>query len=121
TLRAAKLWPRERWWEASGWEEACILLAGFDCEKAIRWLADAQPWVAARCLAESGAEPNDRPALERWLRGRWLPRLTDLEREPQPAGGAAVGRALGRLDLDNRPGVGLTREGLPDIDWVHIR
>jgi hypothetical protein len=35
-----------------------------------------------------------------------------------------VGRALGLLDLDDRPGVGLVlsgpHEGLPDIDWVAI-
>jgi formylglycine-generating enzyme required for sulfatase activity len=46
--------------------------------------------------------------------------LTDIEREPAPEARAAVGRALGRLGLDDRKGVGLTPDGLPDIDWVEI-
>jgi len=49
----------------------------------------------------------------------WLPRLTDLESDPRPEARAAVGRALGRLRLDDRPGVGL-RDGLPAFEWCHI-
>ncbi len=52
------------------------------------------------------------------LRDLWLPRLTDLERDPEPAARAAVGRALGLVTLadgtplDNRPGVGVVvRDG----------
>ena len=31
-LTAETLWPRERWWQASGWEEAVVLAAGIDFE-----------------------------------------------------------------------------------------
>ena len=122
-LSADRLWPAEHWWERSGWEESAVLLAGLhsdDCTPVIRWLRDVQPEVAAQCILESGAALADRDALYRELHDAWLPRLTDIEREPAPEARAAIGRALGRLGLDDRKGVGLTPEGLPDIDWVEI-
>ena len=122
-LRAARLWPAERWWQRSGWEEAAVLYAGLyakDCTPVIRWLKDAQPEVAAQCILESGAEIADRVSLLRELHDAWLPRLTDIEGEPMPEARAAIGRALGRLGLDDRKGVGLGSDGLPDIDWVQI-
>ena len=130
-LAATTLWPTDRWWQRSGWEETVILLAGLygaDCTPVVRWLADANPEVAAQCIQRSGAHTLD--ATLEALRAAWLPRLTDLEHDPNPAARAAVGRALGsvRLNgqpLDNRPGVGLRydltqRRWLPDLDWVEI-
>jgi hypothetical protein len=120
---AADLWPPVRWWQRSGWEEAAVLLAGLfgeDCTLVIRWLKDAQPEVAAQCLETSGATVADHPALLPELHDAWLPRLTNCARDPAPEARAAIGRALGRLGLDDRKGVGLTADGLPDIDWVEI-
>ncbi len=129
-LAAADLWPVQRWWQRSGWEEATVLLAGIypeDCTLIIDWLADAQPWVAGQCLARSGARV---PAatLER-VRAAWTPRLSDLDRDPDPAARAAIGQALaveveGEM-LDTRPGVGVARDPktglwLPDIDWGDV-
>ena len=51
------------------------------------------------------------------LRAKWKPRLTS---DGQAEARAAVGRALGDLGLDDRVGVGLVKNGLPDIDWVKI-
>ena len=122
-MSARELWPREAWWERAGWEEACVLLAGFrsdDCGPIIRWLADTQPEVAAQCIEESGAEVGGRDALVEELHDAWMPRLADIDREPAPEARAAIGRALGRLNLDDRKGVGLRADGLPDIDWVEI-
>jgi formylglycine-generating enzyme required for sulfatase activity len=122
-LGADRLWPRARWWARSGWEEAAVLLAGLhsdDCTPVIRWLRDAQPEVAAQCLLDSGGALADREGLLRELHDTWLARLTDTGREPDPEARAAIGRALGRLGLDDRQGVGLTGEGLPDIDWVAV-
>ena len=117
---AAELWPPDRWWKRSGWEETAVLLAGFhgdDCGAIIRWLKDAQPEVAAQCIVESGAKIEGEEKLRRELQSAWLPRLAS---DPQPEGRAAVGRALGRLKLDNRKGVGLRAGGVPDIDWVKV-
>ncbi len=119
-VRAVELWPPDQWWRRSGWEETAVLLAGFqtsDCTGVIRWLADAQPEVAAQCIVESGADIADRPGVLRELQAAWMPRLLG---EQTPEGRAAVGRALGSLDLDNRKGVGVTVDGIPDIDWVEI-
>lgn len=127
--KAEALFPRESWWEPQGWEETLILLAGLysdDCLPVIEWLKDAQPEVAARCIAESGAYYPAEKLME--LRERWTPRLTDLKNDPSPKARAAVGRALGRLQLDgkpldNRKGVSVIETDgsvLPDIDWVEI-
>jgi len=120
TLAAGQLWPPDRWWERSGWEEAAVLLAGFHPAgnaEVIRWLAKAQPEVAAQCLLQSGVEPADKENLLGEWQKAWLPLLTDVKREPRPEARAAIGRALGRLGLDNRKGVGV-RDGIPEIDWV---
>jgi formylglycine-generating enzyme required for sulfatase activity len=131
SLEAARLWPTDRWWARSGWEEAAVLLTGLypeDGTPVLEWLMDANPEVAAQCAERSGTHVPD-ATLER-LREAWLSRLTDLENQPNPAARAAVGRALGSLrrhdqPLDTRRGVGLRfsldkKLWLPDIDWVEI-
>ena len=120
---AAALWHPNNWWQPNGWDEIAVLLAGIqadDCTPVIRWLAHAQPEVAAQCLEESGAAVANRTDLLRELQAAWLPRITGRQRDPQPEARAAVGRALGRLRLDKRIGVGCTSDRLPDIDWVAI-
>jgi formylglycine-generating enzyme required for sulfatase activity len=124
-LHASKLWLAEKWWERNNWEEATVLLAGLysdDCTKIINWIADVNPEVASACIQRSGA--NCPPGTLEDLKKRWLPRLTDLKRDPDPRARAAVGRALGATGLDARPGVGtkVDENGvvLPDIDWVKI-
>ena len=67
TLLIGGLWlawrvrpPRSAAVRAGGWQ--LVLLAGLyndDCTPVVDWLKDAQPEVAARCIAESGGE---RPA-----------------------------------------------------------
>lgn len=120
-LRAADIWPPDRWWQRANWEEVAILLAGLysnDCTPALDWFAAANPEVAAQCIARGGAHVP--PETLARYQSAWLPRLIDLTGDPQPQARAAVGRALGLLDLDNRPGVGLDENGLPDIEWVEI-
>ena len=121
------IWHIPTWWQPTNWEEATILLAGLysdDCTDVLMWLAEAQPELAARCIVESGAHTPEATKLR--LREMWLPRLTDLKRDPDVRARAAIGRALGRLSLsdgtplDNRPGVGFVIRGnwqIPDIIW----
>ena len=115
------IWPPESWWEPTGWEEAVILLAGLestDCSRVVNWLAEANPELAARCIVESDAFTPEPTKLA--LRDLWLPRLTDLKRDPDPKARAAVGRALGRvrladgMPLDNRAGCGLCGSRKPE-------
>ena len=140
TLNASELWPPERWWERTGWEETAILLAGLysdDCTPVLDWVATANPEVAAQCITRSGAHLPLETQIR--LRNQWLPRLTDLKAMPDPQARAAIGRAIGMLApingivMDTRKGVGsitpLPRragEGpgvraIPDIDWVQIK
>jgi len=119
-LLAGDIWQPQNWWQPNNWEEATILLAGLysdDCAPVLEWLAEAQPELAARCIVESGAYTPE--ATKVWLRDLWLPRLTNLKRDPDA-------RALGRVTLedgtplDNRSGVAfVARDGLkiPDIAW----
>jgi hypothetical protein len=125
-LIAAEFWPPERWWRASGWEEAVVLAAGMSPEAAhtvFQWLLPVNPEAAAACTRRSGVVFDDERL--RALRGRWLPQLTDGQAQPEPAR-AAIGRALGGVvlasgeALDNRRGVGLHGDGVPDIAWVEI-
>ncbi len=51
---------------------------------------------------------------------QWLPRMTDVVREPVANARAAIGNAMGYFGLDTRKGIGLRADGLPDIDWVKI-
>ena len=118
---AQDIWLSERWWQRTNWEEAAILLAGLysnDCTPVIDWVARGNPEVAAQCIVRSGAALAD--ATRERLRAAWLERLTDLRDEPSPLGRAAVGRALALTGWDNRRGVALTSEGLPDIEWIEI-
>ncbi|MBS1790904.1 MAG: SUMF1/EgtB/PvdO family nonheme iron enzyme [Acidobacteria bacterium] len=122
-LKASKLWPPDKWWERTNWEEAAILLAGLysdDCSPVVEWVAEANPEVAAQCVVRSGAGLAE--ATKERLRAKWISRLTDWKRE-KPEARAAVGRALGLTGWDNRKGVGvIVRDGvkLPDIDWIKI-
>jgi energy-coupling factor transporter ATP-binding protein EcfA2 len=126
---SAKLFfPAESWYRPQGWEETAIILAGTlgpaGAPGFVRWIADAQPSVALRCIQEAGIPgltvetmPDD---LRSWLRGRWL--NSWLAEEGRPAARAVVGRCLAYVG-DPRPGVGATSgndTGLPDIDWADI-
>jgi hypothetical protein len=122
---ASDFWPQSRWWQRSGWEVVAEIAAEA-CEgdvpaqlALIRWLALDHPGLAADVWLHI-----DRPALPPDLlsqtAAQWRPRLTDVVAEPAPAARAAIGRWLGLLDLDDRRGVGLGSDGLPDIDWVEF-
>lgn len=122
---AADFWPTDRWWERSGWEvvaeiaaESC---AGDTAAQVglIAWIAEANPEVAEQIWRHAGA-PALPATLLAHLSARWMPLMTDPARIPQARARAAIGRAMGRLGLDGRPGVGLRADGLPDIDWVRI-
>ena len=120
-LKATEIWKPDRWWERTNWEEATKLLAGLysdDCTPVVEWAAQANPEVAAQCIVLSGAGLAE--ATRKRLRDQWIPRLTDLKRDPDPKARAAVGRALGLTGWDNRKGVGIGPDNLPDFDWVEI-
>ncbi|MDP3281792.1 MAG: SUMF1/EgtB/PvdO family nonheme iron enzyme [Nitrosomonas sp.] len=122
---ANDFWPQATWWERSGWEVVAEIAAescGNDTEEQLRlitWLAQANPEVANTVWQHLGKISLPSEALST-IANQWLTRMTDIAQEPHPAARAAIGRALGWFGLDNRKGVGLRADGLPDIDWVKI-
>ncbi len=78
-------------------------------------------WLAGEVLEEVGlnraGETNLGLDLLRRVRGRLAKLLTAGALTPVER--AAAGVTLGRLG-DPRPGVGLTKDGLPDVDWISI-
>ena len=123
-LKATEIWKSDRWGERTNWEEAAILLAGLysnDCSRVVEWIAEANPEVAVQCFVRSGAALAE--ATKETLCDKWISRLTDLETDPEPQARAAIGRALGMLGWDSRPGVGVVEMNgvkLPDIEWIKI-
>lgn len=117
---ASEFWPYTQWWIPVGWEETSVLLAGLykdDPLAVLNWLRDTNPELAARCLVDGGIAVKE--TIRQSLIAAWLPRLTDL-REPVLAR-AAIGRALGLIGGDARPGVCLIGDnGLPVVEWCEI-
>ncbi len=123
-LQSNELWPENGWWQRSGWEVVAELIAELcespaELDRLIAWLAAANPDVAAEVWRKRGQTELNQTTLSS-IQAQWTQRLTDIEKEPEPPARAAIGRALARFDLDRRPGVGLTANGLPDIAWVEI-
>ncbi|MBX9895313.1 MAG: SUMF1/EgtB/PvdO family nonheme iron enzyme [Nitrosomonas sp.] len=122
---ARAFWPQANWWERSGWEVVAEIAAescGDDSEaqtRLITWLAQANPEVACAVWQHLGQIDLPHDVLS-GIADEWLPRMTDVTREPKPWARAAIGRALGYFGLDKRKGIGLRADGLPDIDWVKI-
>lgn len=78
-------------------------------EPLLEQLKSAEAFIVLLTQAERDAITDD-------LR----PRFTDPAYEPDPLRRVAFGRILGLLDMDDRPGMNLNADGLPDIDWVEI-
>ncbi len=125
--KASEIWRPGAWWNRTNWEVAAVLFTGLysdDCTKAVEWIAEANPEVAAQCVTRSGVGDTLSSATRERLRKQWIDRLTDLKRDPNPLARAAIGRALGLTGWDNRRGVGIGRNAngvtLPDIEWEEI-
>jgi formylglycine-generating enzyme required for sulfatase activity/energy-coupling factor transporter ATP-binding protein EcfA2 len=117
---ANRYWNTENWWEHNTkWDEAVILLAGMfenDCTVIVNWLGDANPNLAERCITESGAHVPESTLNS--LGKSWVQRLVNLKEEPGAL--ASIGRVTGKLNLDDRSGVGIVRN-IPDIQWCEIK
>jgi hypothetical protein len=116
-----EFWPEITWWEPQGWEETAIILAGVrdDPQGVARWIAPAQPEMAYQVLMECGIDvsldeiaPETRKALADGAKAKVV--------EKNPIGRASAYRVLGLVQADNRRGIDLRTDGVPDIDWVEI-
>ncbi|SKA84772.1 Formylglycine-generating enzyme, required for sulfatase activity, contains SUMF1/FGE domain [Thiothrix eikelboomii] len=116
---AAELWPPDQWWQPNGWEEAAKLAAEYEAEPQalLEWLVPAQPLLAYE-IAEQFNSLD--PALFAPFRANWQVAITDLENYPNPHERHAFSTLLGRFAWDQRFGIGLDAQGLPEIDWLEI-
>lgn len=120
---ATDFWPPARWWERNGWEVVAEIAAescagdGAAQRRLVAWLADANPELAEQVWRHTGASVLWAGVLDQ-ISARWMPLMIGSACQPQAR--VAIGRTLGRLGLDRRPGVGLRSDGLPDIVWVTI-
>ena len=121
---AGRYWPPDVWWERRGWEVVAEIAAESLNEQQalgsfIAWLASANLDLASAVWQQRDSPPLPENTL-RAIRTRWFERMTNIDETPHPYARAAIGRGLGRFGLDDRKGVGLRSDGLPDIDWVEI-
>jgi hypothetical protein len=97
-----------------------VLLAGIfapsegGAARVADWLVEIHPIIACRALLESEAQPP-KATVERVQKAL----VAAMTRDAPPIARAAAGRIINRLG-DPRRGVGLDKDGLPEIDWVLI-
>ena len=111
------LWPPDHWWEPQGWEEAAKLAVEYETNPVpfLQWLAAGNPKLAA----EIARDQHLNLALIKY-RQRWQSAITDTKKYPNPHERHAISTALAWLGWDDRFGIGLDNNGLPQIDWVEI-
>jgi formylglycine-generating enzyme required for sulfatase activity len=99
----------DNWWEPMGWDEAFILLTGSDEDPnfILTWFYEANPILAARCIAESGSEKRITDITKRKVRDYLFKELhnRDLSKNVR----SMVGQALNYIED--------TRNGILDFDW----
>lgn len=117
--QAQQIWLKANWWEANGWEEAAKLAAEYEAEPQalLEWLVPAQPLLAYEIAEQLNSLD---PALFTPFRANWQVAITDIENYPHPHERHTLSTLLGRFAWDQRFGIGLDAQGLPEIDWLDI-
>lgn len=122
-LKASEIWPSDRWWLPQGWEETVSLMVGartVNLREFLLWLRDSQPELAARCIRENPSQIANLQDFFEELKSVWTIWFLKASQQGKVFEAASLGRALGILGIDNRPGVGLDSSGLPDIEWCQV-
>ena len=114
---AAELWPPDQWWQPNGWEEAAKLAAEYEAEPSLflQWLAVGNPKLAAEI-----ALTQQTPEALLPFREEWQAAITDVVNYPNAKERHAISTGLAWLNWDQRFGIGLDAQGLPEIDWLEI-
>ena len=118
-LLASKIWRPDSWWKPTGWEEAARLAAEYETNvdrvEFVQWLAGANPKLAAEIVRDQqlGDALTD-------YREQWQEAITDITNYPNPYERHAISTTLAWMGWDDRFGIGLNTDNLPEIDWVEI-
>lgn len=117
--KASKIWLKDKWWEPNGWEVATELAFEYETDPIsfLNWLAEGQPTLAVKIAREQQVSGAD---LFVSYREQWQSAITDITNYPNPHERHAISTVLAWLGWDNRFGIGLDANNLPDIDWVEI-
>jgi serine/threonine protein kinase len=125
---ATEFFPPQNWWEPQGWEETAIILAGVrgrnGLTKVVKWIAEAQPELAIRCILESGLPgvtlDSIEPSLRKWLQVLWQKQFLNFDQPLQAR--AIIGQSIAKI-RDPRKGVCtiiVNRQSTPDIAWCNV-
>ncbi|MCB9436501.1 MAG: SUMF1/EgtB/PvdO family nonheme iron enzyme [Anaerolineales bacterium] len=109
------------WWEAGPWRETIVILGELvrDPIRVLTWLAPVTPELALSVLLRNG-EGKTLADLTEAGRQALIEGARHHSAEPHPYGRAAAYRILGLVGADQRRGIGVGADGLPEIDWVEI-
>lgn len=115
--QAEQIWLKANWWEANGWEEAAKLAAEYEAEPSsfLQWLAAANPKLACEIARDLQLAEVLLPFQEQWQTA-----ITDVVNYPNAKERHAISTGLAWLYWDQRFGIGLDAQGLPEIDWLEI-
>lgn len=118
-LQASQLWPKASWWQVGIWDEPIKFALQLYPEPhaLLAWLIPAQPVLAYELTQTLGVF---KASLFLPYKVIWQQALTDIVNYPHPQERNALGLLLGHLGWDQRYGVGLDANGLPELDWVEI-
>jgi hypothetical protein len=123
---ADEFFNSSEWWEAEGWEESAVILAGIldreDLKSFFTWLADVQPKLVIRCIENAGISGLTTRTLDKntksTLLQKWMARLGNEHEKVKSK--IFLGQSLDKLG-DPRRGVGVIKIGKgsqPEIQWI---
>ena len=117
--KASQIWPKDKWWQPNGWEVAAELAFEYETDPIpfLNWLAEGNPTLAGKIARERQVSGED---LFTAYRREWEASITDINNYPNPHERHGISTVLAWMRWDNRYGIGLDADGLPEIDWVEI-
>lgn len=111
----------EGWWDPGPWRETTVILGEFLADRAIgpneslAGLHRPARRIALEVITRNGEGLTVEADLESATREALVASARKKSTEQDPRGRAAAWRVLSLLGADDRPGVGLRADGLPDF------
>lgn len=120
-LMASDLWTSERWMFTNGWEEAAKLAAQYESDPSdfLTWLAKGNPLLAVE-IANDQLLMDNKEFLFGSLRDSWQSLIENYKNHLDQHERHAISTLLTRLDWDERKGISLGLDDLPDIEWIQV-